>query len=154
VTKNPAPDSKAVENTLEKLRQQLAQSAPPKSRPNPRAGGQPNSGGNPFGDDTADLSRDQRLAVGESVRRCWTTDQGMLDLDKMEVLLTVTTDPGGVVRNADVAEEDKGRVASNFRLKVFSERARRAVMAPTCAGLPLPPSMLGKVNHFTFRFRP
>ena len=78
----------------------------------------------------------------------------MLDLDKMEVLLTVTTDASGVVRRADVAPQDEGRVNSNMRLRVFSERARRAVMDPNCANLPLPPNMLGQVRTFTFRFRP
>jgi hypothetical protein len=78
----------------------------------------------------------------------------MLDLDKMQVLLTVTTDGSGVVRRADVAPEDLNRVSGNMRLRVFSERARRAVMDPNCANLPLPPAMLGQVRTFTFRFRP
>ena len=54
----------------------------------------------------------------------------MLDLDKMQVLLTVTTDAGGVVRRAVVAPEDVGRVGGNMRLRVFSERAVRAVLDP------------------------
>jgi hypothetical protein len=78
----------------------------------------------------------------------------MLDLDKMEVLLTVTTDGGGVVRRAVVSPEDAGRVASSMRLRVFSERAVRAVMDPNCANLPLPPNLMGQVRTFTFRFRP
>ncbi len=78
----------------------------------------------------------------------------MLDLDKMEVMLTVTTDPAGVVRRADVAQEDVGRVSGNPRLRVFSERARRAVLDPNCANLPLPQPMLGQTREFTFRFRP
>ena len=81
-----------MENTLEKLRQQMAQSAPPKARPNPQAGGQPNGGGNPLGNDTAALSADQRGAIGDHVRECWTKDAGALDIDKQRVLLTVTTD--------------------------------------------------------------
>jgi hypothetical protein len=153
-TKNPAPNSSSVENTLEKLRQQLAQSQPAKVRPNPQSGGQPNGGGNPLANDTAALSADQRGAIGDFVRRCWTTDPGMLDLDKMEVTLTVTTDGDGVVRRAVIAKDDEGRVNSNLRLRVFSERAVRAVMSPDCAKLPLPNNMLGKVNVLTFRFRP
>ena len=78
----------------------------------------------------------------------------MLDLDKMEVLLTVTTDGSGVVRRAIVAPEDTGRVTGNMRLRVFSERAVRAVMDPNCANLPLPQPMLGQTRVFTFRFRP
>ncbi len=153
-TKNPAPQSTALENTLEKLRSLQRQTLPPKSRYNPQSGGAPNGGGNPQSDDTSALTASQRGAIGDFVRRCWATDPGMLDLDKMEVLLTVTTDGGGVVRRAIVAPEDVGRVSGNMRLRVFSERAVRAVMDPNCANLPLPPTMLGQIRTFTFRFRP
>ena len=153
-TKNPAPQSTALENTLEKLRSLQRQTQPPKARYNPQSGGAPNGGGNPQSDDTSALSAAQRGAIGDFVRRCWNTDPGMLDLDKMEVMLTVTTDGGGVVRRADVAPEDAGRVTGNTRLRVFSERAVRAVMDPNCANLPLPQTMLGQTRTFTFRFRP
>lgn len=153
VTKNPAPDSNSVANTLEKLKQQLAQSQPPKSRPNPRAGGQPNGGGNPLGNDTASLSADQRGAIGEHVRECWTKDAGALDIEKQRVLLTVTTDAGGVARRAEVAGDDVGRM-SDQRFRAFAERARRAIMDPRCANLPLPNNVLGRVNVLTFRFSP
>ena len=78
----------------------------------------------------------------------------MLDLDKMQVLLTVTTDANGVARQAVVAPEDQGRVAADMRLRVFSERAVRAVLDPHCANLPMPQDMLGKTNVLTFRFSP
>ena len=50
--------------------------------------------------------------------------------------------------------QDKGRVAGDMRLRVFSERAVRAVLDPHCANLPLPRDMLGKTNVLTFRFSP
>jgi len=153
-TTNPAPESTALNNTLERLRSQSRQTQPPRARPNPQAGGAPNGGGNPQSDDTSALSASQRGAIGDYVRRCWSTDPGMLDLDKMQVLLTVTTDGTGVVRRAIVAPEDTGRVGGNARLRVFSERAVRAVMDPNCANLPLPQPMLGQVRTFTFLFRP
>jgi neural Wiskott-Aldrich syndrome protein len=153
-TKNAAPQSNALENTLEKLRSLQKQTQPPKARANPQAGGAPNGGGNPQSDDTSALSASQRGAIGDFVRRCWNTDPGMLDLDKMEVLLTVTTDAAGVVRRAVVAQDESGRVGGNARLRVFSERAIRAVLDPNCANLPLPQPMLGQTRVFTFRFRP
>jgi len=153
VTKNPAPNSSSVENTLEKLRQQMAQSSPPKSRPNPRSGGQPNGGGNPLGNDTAALSSSERGAIGDHVRECWTKDAGALDIDKQRVLLTVTTDAAGVARRAEVAGEDIGRMGDP-RFRAFAERAVRAVMDARCANLPLPDKVLGKVNVLTFRFSP
>jgi neural Wiskott-Aldrich syndrome protein len=153
-TKNPAPESTALDNTLEKLRSLQHQSQPPRARPNPQSGGAPNGGGNPTGDNTSELTGSQIKVIGEFVRRCWTTDPGMLDLDRMQVVLTVTTDASGVARHAEVAPEDAGKVTSNARLRVFSERARRAVLDPDCANLPLPAAMLGQVRTFTFRFRP
>jgi hypothetical protein len=142
-----------VENTLEKLRQQMAQSSPPKTRPNPRSGGQPNSGGNPLGNDTAALSADERGAIGDHVRECWTKDAGALDIDKQRVLLTVTTDADGVARRAEIAGDDVGRMADP-RFRAFAERARRAIMDPRCANLPLPNNVLGRINVLTFRFSP
>jgi hypothetical protein len=153
-TRNPAPESNALENTLEKLRALQKQTQPPKSAYNPPRGGAPNGGGNPNGNDTASLTLAQRGAIGDFVRRCWTTDPGMLDLDKMQVLLTVTTDASGVVRQAVVAPDDVGRVSGNPRLRVFSERAIRAVLDPACANLPLPQPLLGQTRVFTFRFSP
>jgi hypothetical protein len=142
-----------VDNTLQRLRQLQAQQKPPSSKPNPRSGGQPNAGGNPLGNDTAALSSDQRGAIGEKVRECWTKDAGALDLDKQRVLLTVTTDGAGVARKAEVAGEDIGRMGdSHFR--AFAERAVRAVMDPRCANLPLPNTLIGKTNVLTFRFTP
>ena len=93
-------------------------------------------------------------AIGDFVRRCWSTDPGMPDLDKMAIRLTVTTDGSGVVRRAVVAQEDVSRVSGNPRLRVFSERAFRAVLDPNCANLPLPQSMLGQTRVLTFEFRP
>jgi hypothetical protein len=58
-----------------------------------------------------------------------------------------------VVRDANVADEDKGRLADP-RFRAFAERAVRAVMDVRCASLPLPRDKLGKVNELTFRFRP
>jgi hypothetical protein len=152
-TKNPAPNSNSVENTLEKLRQQFAQNQPPKARANPQSGGQPNGGGNPLGNDTAALTTDQRGAIGDHVRECWTKDPGALDIDKQRVLLTVTTDANGVARMAEVAGDDVGRM-SDPRFRAFAERAIRAIRDPRCADLPLPNNVLGRVNVLTFRFSP
>lgn len=100
------------------------------------------------------LSAAQRGAIGDHARECWSTDPGMLDLDNMQVLLTVTTDANGVARMVIVAQQDQGRVAGDMRLRVFAERAVRAVLDPHCASLPLPQNMLGRTNVITFRFSP
>ncbi len=152
-TKNPAPQSDALENTLIKLRALQKQTQPPRARANPVQGGAPNGGGNPEGNDTAALSADQRGAIGDHVRACWTYDAGALGVETMQVLLTVTTDPAGVVRLAVVAGSDEARLADPV-FRAFAERARRAVLDPRCASLPLPANLLGRTNVLTFRFRP
>jgi hypothetical protein len=142
-----------VDNTLEKLKQMLAQKQPPTARANPRAGGQPKGGGNPLSNDTAALTADQRGAIGDHVRECWTKDAGALGIDKQRVMLTVTTDANGVVHQAEIAGDDIGRM-SDPRFRAFAERARRAILDPRCANLPLPNNVLGRVNVLTFRFSP
>lgn len=153
VTKNTATSSGSVESTLSKLRQQMAQTQPPKARSTSPAGSQPSSAGNPSASDTAALSAAERGAIGDHVRECWTKDAGALDIDKQRVLLTVTTDAGGTARRAEVAGDDKGRMGDP-RFRAFAERAMRAIMDARCANLPLPANALGKVNTLTFRFSP
>jgi hypothetical protein len=80
-------------------------------------------------------------------------DAGALDIDKMRVMLTVTTDGGGTVRAAEVAGADVGRMGDP-RFRAFAERARRAVMDVRCANLPLPRALIGERRTFTFRFSP
>lgn len=152
-TKNAAPNSDSLENTLIKLRALQKQTEPPKAKANPTQGGAPNGGGNPLGNDTAALSADQRGAIGDHVRACWTYDAGALGVEKLQVLLTVTTDPEGVVRLAVVAEPDVPKLSDPV-FRAFAERARRAVLDPRCASLPLPAKLLGKSNVLTFRFSP
>jgi neural Wiskott-Aldrich syndrome protein len=151
-TTSPAPQSQALNNTLEKLRAMLKQT-PPTARYNPAQGGAPNGGGSLFGNDTQALTASERGAIGAYVRRCWTSDPEALGLDKMQALLTVTTDANGVAREAEVAPQDHGKLADpHFR--AFADRAVNAVLDPACSNLPLPNSMLGKINVLTFRFRP
>lgn len=152
-TKNAAPNSSAVENTLERLRQMQRQTQPPKARPNPRAGGLPDSGGNPAADDTDALSAAERGAIGAHVRECWTKDGGATGLDQLSVVLDVVTDPTGTVRIAHVAPQDSGKLSDPV-FRAFSERAVRAVEDVRCATLPLPKELLGRNASLTFRFRP
>ncbi len=154
VTKNAAPESNELNNTLEKLRALQRQAEPPKARANPTSGGAPNGGGSPTGDINSQLSAAQRGAIGDRVRECWTKDAGALDLEKMRVRLTVTTDATGTARLVEIAPEDRGRVQGEPRLNVFFERAQRAILDPRCASLPLPRDKLGSIQKLTFVFQP
>ena len=152
-TKNPAPDSKEVDNTLERLRAMQRQNKPPTARPNPAAATAPTVGGTRDGDITASLNATQSGAIGDHVRECWTKDSGALDIDKQSVQLVVTFDETGTARIADVGDADRGRL-SDPRFRAFAERAMRAVRDPRCANLPIPKTDLGKRGTLTFRFKP
>jgi hypothetical protein len=153
ITKNPAPDSTSLNNSLERLRSLQQQQKPPTAKPNPKAGGAPSAGGNPKGDITATLSQQQMGAIGERVRECWTKDPGALDLEKMSAYMTVQVDASGTVRRAGPAEEEQSRM-SDPRFRAFVERAQRALLSTQCATLPLPKDKLGAPQTLTFRFRP
>jgi hypothetical protein len=152
-TKNTAPESDALEATLEKLRALQKQTTPPKARANPQAGGAPNGGGARTGSDTSALSADQRASIGDHVRQCWTYDPGAKDANQLQVHLQVITDENGVARVVHVAGSDLGRM-SDPEFRAFAERAVRAVLDPHCASLPLPKDMLGQRRTLDFRFSP
>jgi hypothetical protein len=153
-THNPAPDTHELDNTLEKLRALQKQERPPVARANPLRGGAPDYGGSRTGDVTATLSAVQQGAIGDKVRECWDIDRGALGVETMSVQLIVTFDENGTARVAEFGPADSGRVGSDPRFRAFAERARRAVLDPRCANLPIPPSDLGRTGTLTFRFKP
>ncbi|HEY2133694.1 MAG TPA: hypothetical protein VGH36_12095 [Acetobacteraceae bacterium] len=127
------------------------------ARPNPVRGGAPTPAGSARGDITATLSADQRAAIGDKVRECWTKDAGALNEDQMQVMLTVTLDASGTARLVEPATSDVGRISGDPRLRAFFERARRAVLDPRCGNDLLPKDKLvnnGAPNRLTFRFSP
>ena len=65
----------------------------------------------------------------------------------------MTTDANGVARIVTVEGADRSRLSDPV-YRAFAERARRAVLDPQCANLPLPKAMMGKINVLTFRFSP
>jgi len=147
--------SQTVLNTLDKLRSMNLNQKAPTARYNPLQGGAPHGGGNPNNSDaTAQLTSAQRGAIGDQVRRCWTIDSAAENVQQMRVMLKVTTDASGTARLAQVASADQGRVAGDPVFRAFAERAVRAVLDPACSNLPLPKSMMGANQTFTFRFSP
>jgi hypothetical protein len=152
-TRNAAPESNELNNTLEKLRALQAQTKPPTARPNPNAGGAPNGGGSRTGDINAQLSATQRGAIGERVRECWTKDAGALDLEKMSATVVVTIDGAGTPRLVETGDADRGRL-SDPRFRAFFERARRAILDAKCADWGLPRDKLGTTQKLSFIFKP
>lgn len=151
--KTPVPMSKAVLNTLSKLRSLEKQKQPPTARYNPEQGGAPNGGGTKMSAANSHLSAADRSAIGAEVQPCWGIDAGAPGVSDFNVLLQVVTDASGVVREAQVAPADQGRMSDPV-FAAFAERAVQAVKSYQCAKLPLPPYMLGKPQNFVFRFTP
>ena len=99
------------------------------------------------------LSASDRDAIASEVQPCWGIDAGAPGVSKFSVLLQVITDASGVVREAEVAPADEGKL-SNPVFAAFAQRAVAAVKNYQCAKLPLPSYMLGQPQNFVFRFTP
>jgi hypothetical protein len=97
------------------------------------------------------LSSEQRGAIGDHIRECWTKDANAAGPTNRSMTLKVTVDANNIARTAEVFGEDIGRLG-DAGVRAFAERARRAVLDPRCANLPLPAALLGKVNILTIRF--
>ena len=122
----------------------------------PNQQGAHHEGGMPEGTDEADhsLSASQQGTIGAYIRRCWIYASGALHKTPMQVMLIVTTDADGVARAVKFAPADQARMDQDPVFQAFADRARRAVLDPRCANLPLPRHLLGEVNVLSFRFSP
>ena len=155
LTKNPAVDTRALDNTLEKLMADQTQVKPPTHRYNPERGGARNGGGSKTGGLTGELSNGQRKQIGDDVRRCYSEDTAARDYATYAVVMTVTIDATGEAREVKLSDADQGRANADPAFRAFAERAQRAVLDPTCAKLPVPAELLGKPSQeLMFRFRP
>jgi outer membrane biosynthesis protein TonB len=153
VVKTPAPLSKSVLNTLEKLEALQKQDKPPTAHYNPDQGGAPNGGGSPNSTANSKLSGADRNAIGAHVKPCWTIDAGAPGVSSFSVHLLVQTDGTGTVRNAQVAPDDQSKMSDPI-YNAYANRAVQAVMNVQCATLPLPSYMLGQNQTFIFQFSP
>jgi outer membrane biosynthesis protein TonB len=153
VTKNPAPLSQSVLNTLEKLEALQKQTTAPTAHYNPDQGGAPNGGGSNQSTANSRLSGADRNAIGNHVRPCWGIDAGAPGVAGFSVNLMVTTDATGTVRDAEVAPQDQGKMGDPI-FAAYAQRAVDAVMNYQCATLPLPSYMLGQTQKFLFNFSP
>ncbi len=153
IVKTPAPLSQAVLNTLLHLQALQKQDQPPTAHYNPDQGGAPNGGGSPNSTANSRLSGADRDAIGSHVRPCWTIDAGAPGVDTFSVVLDVTTDGTGTVREAQVDPQSLGNMSDPF-YAAYANRAVEAVMNYQCATLPLPSYMLGQPQTFKFTFTP
>jgi hypothetical protein len=148
-TRNPAPDTKSLLNTLDKFLTLAKQDKPPKAVVNPSASS-PRKGPNV----TGALNPGQKKAIGDEVRRCYSEDTAAKDYATYYADIEVTVDATGEVREVKLMPDSAGRAAADFAYRAFAERAERAVLDPQCAKLPLPANILGTTAKLSFRFRP
>jgi len=153
VVKTPVPLSKSVVNTLQFLHTLQNQDKAPTSVYNPDAGGAQDAGGSATSTATTGLTQADKDAIGNHVRPCWDIDGEAPNVGQMSVLLDVQTDGAGTVHNAMVDPADQDKLTDPL-FNAFAQRAINAVMNVQCATLPLPQSMLGQDQTFTFHFAP
>ncbi|MCR0982224.1 hypothetical protein, partial [Roseomonas populi] len=146
--RNPAENSNAVQNTLERLRAMQAQNQAPASRPNPAAGSPARGGGAPTG--TAALTSGEIRGLADRISECWSVDGGAPDIGSITVEMKVETDAQGTIR---IVRPVSG-VPSDPRARAVYEAARRALLDPKCASTALPREKLAAVNNAVFRFSP
>ena len=151
--KTPQPLSQSVLNTLMNLKALQKQNQPPTHVYNPDQNTAPTVGGSPNSTANSGLSGPDRAAIGSHVRPCWNVDAEAEGLSGFSVLLQVTTDATGTVREAEVSPDNTGDM-SNPLYYAFAQRAIAAVENYQCATLPLPSNMLGQNQTFTFQFTP
>lgn len=127
------------------------QTQPPKAVYNPDENTAPEVGGSPNSTSNAALSGPDRAAIGSHIRPCYNIDGEALGVGQFQVLLTVTTDTTGTVREAEISSDNTGDMSNPLYL-AFTQRALAAVMNAQCATLPLPSNMLGSNQTFSFLF--
>ncbi len=133
------------QETLERLRAQIATNAAP-SRPASPTPGAPSAGGAPTG--IASLTAGEVRGVADRISECWSVDAPGSNLDSVIVEVRVETDVGGNVRVVRPA----GNAPAGGAARVVYEAARRALLDPRCSPLPFPREKLSAINASVFRF--
>ncbi|MBS1061918.1 energy transducer TonB [Gluconobacter wancherniae] len=152
--KKTQADSHSLLATLDSFRADQKQSHAPKAHANPPQGGAPGGGGVPNGDITRGLSVSDQKAIGGSVRRCYTEDTEARNYATFVAHMIVTVDATGEARLVQFAPDTAAKMNSDPSYRVLAERARDAVLSPTCAHLPIPSNLLGQTHQLRFVFRP
>lgn len=152
--KKEVPDTHSLESTLNAYQADQKQTHPPRNKANPRQGGAPNGGGARNGDITRALSAGQQGKIAASVRRCYVEDTAAKDYANFTARLIVTVDASGEARIVKFDPATQSKMNADASYRALAERARDAVLSPTCSKLPVPSNLLGKTSQLRFVFRP
>ncbi|MFT9207788.1 energy transducer TonB [Acetobacter orientalis] len=152
--KKTQEDSHSLLETLDSFRSDQKQTHAPKAKANPVQGGAPNGGGSPDGDITRSMSSGEQKAIGGAVRRCYTEDTAAKNYATFVAHLIVTVDATGEARIVQFAPQTQAQMNADPSYRALAERARAAVLSPTCSKLPIPKNLLGQTRQLKFVFRP
>ena len=100
------------------------------------------------------MSAGDQRAIGGAVRRCYTEDTAAKNYASFVAHLIVTVDSSGEARIVKFAPETQAKMNSDVSYRALAERARAAVLSPTCSKLPIPKNLLGQTQTLKFVFRP
>jgi hypothetical protein len=153
--KAPQPLSQSVLNTLMNLKALDKQKQAPTHVYNPDQNTAPTVGGSPNSTANSGLTGPDRAAIAAHMEPCWNYDGEAENVGSFQVLLQVTTDATGTVREAEVSPQNNGDMSNPLYI-AFTQRAVAAVMNYQCANLGpyLPSNLLGQNETFTFLYQP
>jgi len=153
--KSPDALSQSVLNTLLNLKAEQQQKAPPTSTYNPDADTSPTVGGSPNSNANSGLSGPDRAAIASELEPCWNYDGQAENIGQYAVLMQVTTDASGTIREAEISPQNTGNMSDPLYY-AFTQRALAAVTNYQCAniGKYLPSNLLGQNETFTFLYQP
>jgi outer membrane biosynthesis protein TonB len=153
--KAPQPLSQSVLNTLMNLKALDKQKQAPTHVYNPDQNTAPTVGGSPNSTANSGLTGPDRAAIAAHMQPCWNYDGEAENVGSFQVLLQVTTDATGTVREAEVSPQNTGDMSNPLYI-AFTQRAVAAVMNYQCANLGpyLPSNLLGQTETFTFLYQP
>ncbi|MGH7002676.1 MAG: hypothetical protein ACREIP_01890 [Alphaproteobacteria bacterium] len=101
---------------------------------------------------TGKITRSERDAVARKIRACWNVDPAAKDLASLIVVIEVSMNRDGTVREAVVSDETRG--LRNPTVRAFADSARRALLNPRCQPLPLPREKYEEWKTFKAEFDP
>jgi outer membrane biosynthesis protein TonB len=99
----------------------------------------------------APLSVSEIDAIKRQIRPCWLADAAAKDLESLVVVIDVTMNEDGTVREARIAPETRIRNASH---RAAADRALRAVLNERCQPFRLPPEKYARWRQMKLEFDP
>lgn len=148
----PQEGSTALQNTLERLRQQQAQRPPQPQRPT--GGGAPAAGAPGGTAPSPGLSRGEIEGLSNRISECWSVDPGMLGLEQIVVEVQARFRPSGTGVAVVAVQPAPGTNLNDPRVRAVFESAQRALRNPRCEPLPVPPEKIATLESAIFRFNP